>query len=80
MSVCPFVSYAFLNGWTELYEIFCVCLSRSWKSLDCQLDPAGSTRKGAKTGILLCMVNFFVFKWLLLITEKIISLNGCHWK
>jgi len=50
MNVCMYVLYAFLNGWIDFDEIFCVCLSSSLDDLDSQLDPIGLTRKGLKQG------------------------------
>jgi len=50
-------------------------LCESLDGLDSQLDPVGSTRRGAQTGILRFMIDIFVYKRLLLVIEEIISKN-----
>jgi len=65
--------YAFLSNFTDFYEIVCVCLSCSRNDLDSQLDPLGLTPGGAQTVILILTMDFFVYKWLLLIIGEIIS-------
>ena len=66
-----YVLYAFLNGCTDFDDIFRVCLSGSLDDLDSQLDPAGVLRRGAKTSILRCTVEIFVYKWLLFVGMKV---------
>jgi len=61
MNVCLYVLYAFLNGWTDFDEVFCVCLSSSLDYLDSQLDPVGPTRGGSQKGILIFMMDIFVY-------------------
>jgi len=65
--------------------MFCVFLSESLNGLDSQLDPVGSTWRGARTGILRFMVDIFVYEWLLvaiiiaeIIIVKISILIVCH--
>jgi len=70
LSVC--IPYAFLNSWTDFYEIFCMCLSGSLDDLDSQLDPVGTTWEGSQTGILRLMTMSIVYKWLLLVIEEMI--------
>ena len=46
------------------------------EGLDSQLDPVGSTRGVAQTGILRFMMEkTFVYKWFLLVIGEIISRN-----
>jgi len=65
MIVCPNVLYAFLNGWTDVDDIFCVYLSGFRDDLDSQLDQVGSTRENAQTGILRFTMDIFLNKWLI---------------
>jgi len=57
-----------LNGWTDIDEIVCVCLSGSLDGLDLQLDPVDPTRRGAQKGILRFTLSFSVYKWQPLVT------------
>ena len=41
---CLSVLCAFLNGWTDFDEFFCVCLPGFLDDLYSQLDPVGPTR------------------------------------
>jgi len=53
-----------------------VFLSEALNGLVSQLlDPVGSTRRGAQTGILRFTIDIFVYKWLPLIIGEIISKN-----
>jgi len=51
-----------LNGWTDLNEICCVCLSGSLNGLDSQLYPLNPTRGGAQTGILRLTMEIVDYK------------------
>lgn len=64
MNVCvyPPVLNAWLNGWTDLDDILCVCSSDSRDNLDSQLDPVGLTREGAQTKVLRFTMGIFVYK------------------
>jgi len=55
------VLYVFLNGWTNFDETFCVCLNGFRDDLDSRLNPVGTIRGGAQTGILRFM-DIFVYK------------------
>jgi len=62
-----------LIGWPENNRTFFVVFSSEFpEGLDSQLDPVGSTRRGAQTGILRFTIEIFVYQWLLLVVEEII--------
>jgi len=64
VSCTPVWLCAFLNGWTDFDEIFCVFLSGTWDDLDSQLDQVDPTRRGAPTRIFRFTMEMFVYKLL----------------
>lgn len=67
-SVRVYLFELILNGWTDFYEIFCLCFSGNPDGLDLQYHQVYTTRRGAQTRILRFTLNIIVYKWSILVT------------